>query len=146
MDSSRLFKVQTKYLLLLAGIVWAAAGINILIIGLREYGPYWSPINVALSVAVFAVFQVFIFGRLVKRHTARITSYTEKTKHFWAFFDLRSFLIMAGMIALGLWLRNSSWVPRVFIAVFYTGLGASLLLAGIQFACAYVRVLRHEEA
>ena len=49
------------------------------------------------------------------------------------FFDVKSFLIMAVMMSGGIWLRSSTVAPERFIAVFYTGLGASLLLAGVLF-------------
>lgn len=41
--------------------------------------------------------------------------------------------IMAFMMGGGIWLRSSGLVPNVFIAVFYTGLGCALALAGIIF-------------
>ena len=47
------------------------------------------------------------------------------------FFDIKSFIIMAVMMSGGIYLRASSLAPERFIAVFYTGLGSSLLLAGI---------------
>ena len=65
-------KVKRNTLLLLACLVWSAAGFNILRIGLIAYPPYWSMINFLLSAFVFVVFQKFIFGKLVKKHTARI--------------------------------------------------------------------------
>ena len=37
------------------------------------------------------------------------------------------------MIAFGIGLRASGLAPEGFIAVFYTGLGASLLTAGLRF-------------
>ncbi len=40
---------------------------------------------------------------------------------------------MAVMMSGGIALRVSGLVPERFIAVFYTGLGASLLLAGLLF-------------
>ena len=40
---------------------------------------------------------------------------------------------MAVMMSGGIWLRSSGLAPDRFIAVFYTGLGASLLTAGIRF-------------
>lgn len=40
---------------------------------------------------------------------------------------------MAVMMSGGIWLRSSGLAPERFIAVFYTGLGASLLLAGVRF-------------
>ena len=40
---------------------------------------------------------------------------------------------MAVMMTGGIWLRSSGLAPERFIAFFYTGLGASLLLAGLLF-------------
>lgn len=59
-------KVKRNTLLLLACLVWSAAGFNILRIGLLAYPSYRSALNFLLSVLVFAVFQKFIFGKLVK--------------------------------------------------------------------------------
>ncbi len=128
-------KVKRNTLLLLACLVWSAAGFNILRIGLMAYGPYWSVWNVLLSVLVFAVFQKFIFGKLVTKHTARIRSYTEERHFFLKFFDAKAFAVMAVMMTGGIGLRASGIAPDRFIAVFYTGLGASLLLAGLLFGC-----------
>ncbi|EJW90377.1 hypothetical protein EVA_21515, partial [gut metagenome] len=43
----------------------------------------------------------------------------------------------AVMMTGGIVLRVGNLVPEVFIAVFYTGLGASLLLAGLLFGRSY---------
>lgn len=40
---------------------------------------------------------------------------------------------MAVMMGGGIWLRSSGLVPDIFIAVFYTGLGCALTMAGILF-------------
>ncbi len=126
-------KVRRNTLLLLACLVWAAAGFNILRIGLMAYPAYVSGWNLLLSVLVFAVFQRFIFGRLVKKHTARITGYEEERHFFLKFFDGKAFAIMAVMMTGGIGLRVSGLAPERFIAVFYSGLGAALLLAGLLF-------------
>ena len=49
-------------------------------------------------------------------------------------------MIMAVMMSGGIWLRVSGWAPDRFIAVFYSGLGVSLVLAGILFG---VRFFQH---
>lgn len=131
-------KVQKQYLLLLACLVWTAAGANIVRIGLEAYPKYATALNIFLSVAVFAVFQFFVFGRLVKKHTARILAYEER-QWFIKFFDRKSFIIMAIMMTGGIWLRASGVAPERFIAVFYSGLGVSLLLAGILFGTHFLR-------
>ena len=126
-------KVKRNTLLLLACLVWSTAGFNILRIGLIVYPAYLTVLNFLLSVLVFAVFQKFIFGKLVKKHTARINAYTEDRHFFLKFFDGKAFVIMAVMMTVGIGLRASGLAPERFIAVFYTGLGASLLLAGLLF-------------
>lgn len=126
-------KVKKQTLLLIACAVWSLAGFNILRIGVFSYPPYISIINILLSIVVFAVFQYFIFERLVKKHTERIKNYQEERLFFMKFFDTKSFIIMAIMMSGGIYLRASSLVSEHFIAVFYTGLGSSLLLAGILF-------------
>lgn len=126
-------KVKRNTLLLLACIVWSVAGFNILRIGLLAYPSYRTVLNYLLSVLVFAVFQIFIFGKLVKKHTARISAYLEERQFFLKFFDGKAFAIMAVMMTGGIGLRTSGFAPERFIAVFYTGLGASLLLAGLLF-------------
>ena len=128
-------KVKRNTLLLLACLVWSAAGFNILRIGLSAYPAYHAMINYLLSALVFTVFQVFIFGKLVKKHTARISAYEEEQHFFLKFFDKKSFMIMAVMMTGGIALRASGLAPEQFIAFFYTGLGASLLLAGLLFGC-----------
>ncbi len=134
-------KVKRNTLLLLACLVWGAAGFNILRIGLAAYPAYRSALNFLLSILVFSVFQIFIFGRLVKKHSSRIGAYLEERHFFWKFFDGKSFAIMAVMMTGGIGLRSSGLAPERFIAVFYTGLGASLLLAGLLFGRNFGRAL-----
>lgn len=137
-------KVKKKTLLLIACLVWTIAGFNILRIGILAYQPYLSIVNLFLSVVVFAVFQHFIFGRLVQKHTKRIISYTEDSQFFLKFFDMKAVIIMAVMITGGIYLRTSGLAPEHFIAVFYSGLGASLFLAGILFGKNYYNAINHK--
>ena len=132
--------VHKHTLILIAGIVWAIAGFNIVRIGLVAYQGNFTWWRALLSIAVYAVFQVFIFGKMVKKHTARILKYEEERQNFFRFFDARSYMIMAFMMTLGIGLRMSGVVPNGFIAYFYTGLGASLLTAGVLFIISYIRV------
>lgn len=132
-------KVKRNTLLLLACLVWSAAGFNILRIGLMSYPAHLTVLNYLLSVLVFTVFHRFIFGKLVKKHTARISAYLEERHLFLKFFDGKAFVTMAVMMTGGIGLRASGLAPERFIAVFYTGLGAALLLAGLLFGRNYCK-------
>ena len=135
-------KVQKNTLLLLACLVWGAAGFNILRIGLTAYPACVTVVNLLLSAVVFGLFQRFVFGKLVKKHTGRIAGMEEKPQFFLKFFDGKAFAVMAVMMAGGIGLRVSGLAPERFVAVFYSGLGAALLLAGCLFGRNYWRAVR----
>lgn len=133
------FKTHKNNLLLLAGIVWAIAGFNILRIGIITYQNYFNWWRLLISVAIYLAFQLFVFGKMVKKHTKRITQYEVDRQYFYKFFDLKGFIVMIFMMTFGIVLRKSNICPDVFIAVFYSGLGASLLTAGILFVINYIK-------
>lgn len=131
-------KIKKQNLLLLAAIVWMIAGFNILRIGIETYSSYKSPINFTLSLLIFLLFWFMVFYKLTVKHTDRIQHYQEERQFFLNFFDLKSFLIMAFMITFGITIRTFQLLPDRVIAVFYTGLGAALFLAGITFGRNYI--------
>ena len=105
--------VKKETLLLLAGLVWGAAGFNILRIGLLAYPGHVTLWNLALSALVFGLFRAWCSEWLVQRHNrcAYGGTATER-KWFWQFFDGKSFLIMVFMIAFGIGLRASGLAPE----------------------------------
>lgn len=134
--------VKKNTLLLLACIIWLIAGYNVLRLGIIAYAAHLGILNFILSAVVYFLFHTFVFGKLVKKHCKRINSYGDEKKLFINFFDLKSFMIMAFMMTLGIWLRNGKIVPDRFIAVFYTGLGAALFQAGIEFGINYIKAIK----
>lgn len=129
-----LFHVKKRTLLAVAGCVWMVAGFNVARLGILSYGeiPSVTIVHILLSILVFSIFGLMFYKMSVK-HNKRIKGYPQETKAIWHFFDLKSYLIMAFMMGGGIWLRFSGLVPAVFIAVFYTGLGCALGLAGVFF-------------
>lgn len=130
--------VKKRTLLLLAALVWLAAGFNIVRIGVSAYVGHLSLLAAAGSVVVFVLFWRMFRG-LVGKHTGRIREYAEERQYFWHFFDARSFCIMAVMMTGGITIRVYHLMPDAFIAVFYTGLGTALALAGLAFGCQFFR-------
>lgn len=131
MRKGTFFHVRKRTLLAVAGGVWLLAGINVArrgILSYRAIGPI-SAWHILLSLVVFCAFGLMFYKMSIK-HTNRIKGYKEEFRPVWHFFNLRSYIIMAFMMGGGMWLRASGLVPDVFIAVFYTGLGCALALAG----------------
>lgn len=131
--------VKKRYLLLIASLVWLFAGLKVLSLGLEAYKTNFTALNVLLSIAVFIVFWLMVFNRLVNKHTVRIKAYTEEKRYFWNFFDLKSFIIMAIMMTGGILIRKYSLLGMQFIAFFYTGIGSALSLAGLKFMYNFIK-------
>ena len=138
--------VPKRVLLLIAGLVWLVAGLNILLIGIPSFVTGWHQNlpYLLLAATVFAVFMRFIFGPLVQKHNARILSMPEGKIPFYRFFDTKSYLIMAFMITGGITLRSSGIAAPIFIGVMYIGIGAALCGAGVLFLGKFALACKRE--
>ena len=70
--------VKKRTLLLIAALVWMIAGLNIVRIGFIEYIGYLKIMNFIFSAGVFIVFWVFVFKKLVNKHTKELKTLTVK--------------------------------------------------------------------
>ena len=105
-----MLKVKKSTLLLVAGLVWLAAGVNILRIGVQAM---LSCFRVWLLVGAVVILIGFflMFFKIVKKHTKRIMGYPEEKKSIFYFFDLKGYLLMAFMMGLGIALREKLYWP-----------------------------------
>lgn len=128
--------VKKRTLLLIAGIVWLAAGFNVARLGALSYlniERQW--LYFILSAVVFSLFGAMFF-KMSRKHTKRILGYEDR-RPFWEFFDAKAYLIMAFMMGGGIGLRAAGVFPDTFVAFFYSGLGCALALAGVLFFINY---------
>ena len=119
---SPIFHVKKRTLLAIAGCVWFLAGFNVARLGVITYTgmntiSWYHPV---LSVVVFALFGLMFF-KMSFKHTNRIHGYSEPTRPFWHFFDLKAYCIMAVMMGGGIWLRYSGLVPKCSLPYFTQG-------------------------
>ena len=91
------------------------------------------------QLVIFVLFHVFVFTKMVGKHSERIRGYEEDRTHILKFFDKKGYIIMAVMMGGGIGLRMAGLVPEWFVAFFYTGLGAALAVAGISFVLRYFK-------
>ena len=110
--------------MVVAGIVWTVAGVNILRIGIDCWVQVSGGFVLMLlgAVAVFAAVHYMVFSRMFHKHKRRISQKGD-SNCLMGFFDARGWIIMAFMITLGV----------SFIAPFYTGLSSALVLTGSRF-------------
>jgi small-conductance mechanosensitive channel len=137
----RVLTLPKNHLVLLAGLVWCAAGAMVCMVGLPlEVGLAPSHLFlVPLAGVIFLAFYFLVFSRLVQKHTGRIRARPEDRLPFWHFFNASSWAVMAVMMGGGMALRLSHLMPDWMIAFFYSGLGVALFLCGIRFVGAFAR-------
>lgn len=76
-----------------------------------------------------------MFYKITKKNVVRICNYGKSLMPFWNCMSLKSYMIMVFMITFGVVLRNCTPTPPSFIALFYTGLGLALFMAGTFYFC-----------
>lgn len=133
-------QMKKKYLVLLAGILWIFAGVKVVMVGCRVGGEvdiknFWYYLIMA---AVFLVFYFRIFSPMVDKNLDRISKLEEPK--LWKFLDKKSYIIMFGMMFLGMALRKFTSLPPAFFYTFYIGLGMALLSAGIKYMVILVKI------
>lgn len=129
----KFYEVSKNTLLMTAGVIWMIAGFNVVRLGVISYEMIerrWY--LYVLSLIIFVLFGLMFF-KMVKKHTKRIHGYEEQYRPVWNFFDVKAYIIMAVMMGGGIGFRNAGVFPDMFVAFFYTGLGAALFLAGVLF-------------
>ncbi len=127
--------IPKNQLMLIAGLVWCAAGGMVTMIGLPlELGlaPH-ELVLIPLALVIFLAFYFMVFSKLVLKHTSRIRAHPADRLPFWNFFNLPSWIVMFVMMGGGMALRFSHVMPDDAIAFFYSGLGVALLLCGVRF-------------
>jgi hypothetical protein len=126
-------KVPKRALLLIAAFVWGCASVKIIVIGIKAYNStdlhFWH--LVIISIPVYLLFHYFVFKQIIIKHTRRIVSKPNPSHCLFSFFDWKSYIIMAFMIAMGISVRKYMLVPQKFVAEFYIGLGMALATSAI---------------
>ena len=133
--------IPKNKLILIASMVWCVAGAMVCRIGLPllwKLG-FTQLVLYPLAGVVFLIFYFLIFSRLVVKHTERIRERSEQRLPFWNFFDTSSYVVMAIMMAGGMWLRLAHVIPNWMIAFFYSGLGVALFSCGVRFLSVFSR-------
>lgn len=133
--------VKKQTLVLIAALVWTAAGANILRIGIAAaLSVRWEWWMILSAIAVFGLF-LAMFLRIVGKHLKRIYGYAERKHCFLKFFDVKAYILMGVMMTGGILLRTLGVIPDMCTAMFYTGLGGALTAAGLTFGAEYCKKL-----
>jgi hypothetical protein len=128
-------KVSKRFLLFEAALVWTFAGGMLLFRGntYLDTSAGFPFLSIEASITCGLVFFMLLFLRISRSHIKRIIQLPGDSHRVYEFFSIRSYLMMVGMISLGIFLRKSSMIPLSTLALAYITMGIPLLLSSVLF-------------
>ena len=132
-----MLQIPTKALILVASLVWLAAGASVISAGVTATKDPWT-FYMALTFFIVLVAFLILFLMIARKQIRRICSYTDRLTSLLKFFDAQAYIIIAVMVFLGAAVRVSQMVPGAAIASFYCGLGTALIISAIYYLTTYI--------
>lgn len=127
--------IPRRYLLFVAGVVWTFAGGMLLYKGISLFRMYrdflW--LKIAVSIIAGGLFYLLLFSKISFKHAWRIINLKNENPCFFAFFNIRSYIMMAVMISSGVILRKTGVVSPEYLSVLDVTMGIPLFLSALRF-------------
>ena len=129
------FSVSKRTLLFEAALVWTFAGIMLLFRGsfMLEASSGFSWPKIITCIGGGFLFFALVFTKISRNHVNRITNLFGERHSFYEFFNFKSYLMMAGMIKMGVLLRKSQIVTLSSLSLAYIAMGIPLLFSSFRF-------------
>ncbi len=127
--------VPKRYLMFMAAFVWTFAGSMLLYKGavfLRQ-----SPAHIWVKIGICTISGVLfywaMFSKISLKHSRRIIKLEKEKPCILSFFSLKSYILMSGMILMGITLRKSGILPVSYMAIIYITMGIPLSISAFRF-------------
>lgn len=122
---------------MLAGIVWSCAGVVLLRLAVRWLaaypGHYAAPLlSLGGGILLGSLIALLGFQHVARNNIRRIVQMPEKCCLF-AFQKWQGYLLVAVMMSLGMFIRQSQLLHPLLLAAMYTGIGSALLGTSILY-------------
>ncbi len=122
--------VHKRWLILISGIMWSGVGLLLIRIAFRWIPHFTSTEKLlVLSGGLLLGLAIAIFGfrLLVHKNIRRIKAYSKPVCAF-AFQAWHSYVLIVIMMSMGIYLRNTTLIPRQLVSPVYVGIGIALFL------------------
>lgn len=122
-------------IVLLGAAVWMFAAYRILKIAGENIhtgaGDEW--LAYIIGFAGFIPFFLLVFRKVSKKYFYRIINHKQAKPCLFAFFDLRGYIMMSFMIALGIAFHHMKLIPSQYKGIFLVSLGLSLFTSSVYY-------------
>lgn len=123
------------WIVILGAVVWLFAAYRILKIASENIhtgtGDEW--LAYIIGFAGFIPFFLLVFRKVSKRYFFRIINHKQTKPCLFAFFDLRGYIMMSFMIAMGIAFHHMKLIPPQYKGIFLVSLGLSLFASSVYY-------------
>lgn len=128
-------KVNKYILILISGVLWTGVGLFLIRLAFR-----WFLVLSAKEI-IFAIIAglllgsaiaYFGFSNLANKNIKRINNYQGKVC-IWAFQKWSTYLLIIFMMSLGIFMRNTTFIPKFVLCPMYIGIGLALFLSSFNY-------------
>ncbi len=123
--------VNRKWLVIISGVMWSGVGmfLNILAFNwLKSFNNIQLFSTIIIGLLAGLIVARFGFGRIANKNLNRIFAYPKEVCVF-AFQEWKSYILIAVMMSMGVYLRTMGIVPKYLLAPIYIGIGTALFIA-----------------
>jgi hypothetical protein len=116
--------------------MWSGVGIMLIAFAAHWLGfvHSWTVLLLIMAGLLLAAgIYFFGFSKLASRNVQRIVDIPKERVCLFAFQKWTSYPLVLVMIAMGIYLRLYSPIPKPYLAILYIGLGASLFVSSLQY-------------
>jgi len=127
--------IPKRYLMFVAAIVWTFAGGVLLFRGINSIIAFPHDIIAKLTVSLTGgtLFYLLLFKKISNKHIQRIKSIEHEKPCVFAFFNVKSYIMMISMITISVMLRRLEIIePDYFYLIFIT-MGVPLSFSAVRF-------------
>lgn len=127
-------RVNKIWLYLIAGIMWSGVGLMLLSLSARwlvDLHSGWATAIGLFGLLLALAAYRFGFSKIARKNILRLHGLLDRVWLF-AFMPWKSYLVVVGMMALGMALRHSL-IPRSYLAVIYATIGGALFLSSLEY-------------
>jgi hypothetical protein len=122
--------------------MWSGVGVMLTVFAVTWLGLVHSwTVLLLISAGLLLAAAIYFFGfsKLASKNVQRIIDIPKERVCLFAFQKWTSYPLVLVMVAMGIYLRRYSPIPKPDLAILYLGLGASLFASSLQY---YSQVLR----
>jgi len=127
--------VNRKWLIIISGLIWSGVGIFLNILAIDWFKSFNNmQIFISGIIGLLAGWSIarFGFGNIANKNVNRILAYPKHACVF-AFQEWKSYILIAIMMTLGIFLRTAGLIPKYILAPMYIGIGTALFLSSFKY-------------